>query len=246
MSDIHQRELKMQERRKQTSFRDFVKEITSRCVFNLYKNHDLVSKFPVSPKIQNILSHNAFNALGDQMDIAEYDDSLGLLENIQRLRSVFQHEQTTHFYKDENADFADCVFGGKNAYLSFVVGEFDTVLYSAFAYAKVSNIFSSVFVTNTTDNVYQSKCIEQSFNIFYSKYLSNCANCRFCTNCIGCSECLFSDNLENQSYCIYGKPYPKAEYLEKKKELLQQKENFSLRYSQLNNIGNNYGSKNVE
>jgi len=55
MSNIRIREEKMKEKRKQTPWRDFLKEIASRINFTVYKNGDLISRFPVSDRIKVIL-----------------------------------------------------------------------------------------------------------------------------------------------------------------------------------------------
>lgn len=68
--------------------------------------------------------------------------------------------------------------------------------------------------------------IIRSYNVFYSKYITDSSNIRFSTNLIACQECLFCDGLENQSYCIRNEQYTKDEYFEKKQILLTQKEQF--------------------
>ncbi len=46
MTDLKKREKKIQERRKQSDFRDFVKEVASWFNVGFYKNHGMISRFP--------------------------------------------------------------------------------------------------------------------------------------------------------------------------------------------------------
>lgn len=76
------------------------------------------------------------------------------------------------------------------------------------------------------DIVYSSKCIIQSYKIFFSAYIQNSNNLRFCTNMIGCSNCIDCDNLTNQSYCIKNISYTKDDYEKKLELLMNQKEQY--------------------
>jgi len=84
MVDIKKRELKMQEKRKLTPWRDFVKEIASRYPFVLYKNQGLISKYPPTERVKHIMNFNLFeeqrNALIQKGQ--EYDLSKSFLEQM--------------------------------------------------------------------------------------------------------------------------------------------------------------------
>jgi hypothetical protein len=60
--DIKQRELKMQEKRKNTSWRDFVKEIISRMPIVFYKTKGVVSKFPYTERVSTVISFKEYEA----------------------------------------------------------------------------------------------------------------------------------------------------------------------------------------
>jgi hypothetical protein len=62
MWDIKHWENKIKEKRKKTQFRDFVKEITSWTVLNLYKNKWKICKYPDTGRIKNIDTKEAINA----------------------------------------------------------------------------------------------------------------------------------------------------------------------------------------
>jgi len=57
---------------------------------------------------------------------------------------------------------------------------------------------------------------------------------------------MFCDDLQNQSYCINNKSYPKEEYYLKKESLLKQKDMFLTWYGNLPAKGINRASQNVE
>ena len=61
MPHLHKREEKIQAKRKQTHFRDFVKEIASRGALNLYRHDGLVSIYPDTPrKPKNLVTMDTY------------------------------------------------------------------------------------------------------------------------------------------------------------------------------------------
>ena len=62
--DIKQRELKIQEKRKTTLFRDFVKEICSWMPTNIYKHDFGLSRFPLSGRVENLMPPEQFVTKG--------------------------------------------------------------------------------------------------------------------------------------------------------------------------------------
>jgi hypothetical protein len=238
---------KIQEKRKNTPFRDFLRDIASWSAMVLYKNSSMITKYPVTGRIKNIVSIQDYNAKGNQMDISDINYNLSFWENLERLRTSFVYGQVIHFYNNEGSDFADCVFWGKNAYLSFVVWhEFENVLYSSMVYSRCTNILNSVLISNNTQNIYYSKWVEQSYNVFFSKYINNSSNLWFCTNCIGCKECILCDGLENVAYCIRNKQLSVEEYNKEKQNILGEKKSFENMYWALGDSAKNYGSENVD
>ena len=85
-----------------------------------------------------------------------------------------------------------------------------------------------------------------SYNIYYSRYINNSNNIWFSANLIGCSECIDCDNLDNASYYISNKKYSKEEYLVRKAEFLKDKSEYLQRYTKLSNTGNFVDSSNVD
>jgi hypothetical protein len=55
MQDINKRELKIQEKRKNTPWREFLMEIVSRQRVTFYKNNGLISRYPETERIGTII-----------------------------------------------------------------------------------------------------------------------------------------------------------------------------------------------
>ncbi len=75
--------------------------------------------------------------------------------------------------------------------------------------------------------------INESHNIFYSRYITNSSNIWFSTNLIGCHECIGCDSLENQEYMIGNTQYTKETYAQKKSAILQDKKSFERNFEHI-------------
>ncbi len=248
MPDIKQRELKMQEKRKNTPFREFIKTIASRRALGFYKNSWMTTIFPDTGRVWGVVSHKQFEEGRDALTASglEYDASKSFFENIKVLMQGVHFPATILFGECENANFTDQTLSIRNWYLSYVViRDCENILYSLSIKEHSINVLNSFMVWDNCENIYFSKWIIKSYNIFYSKHILNSSNIRFSDNLTGCSECIFCNNLDNQSYCIENKVYAKEDYLQKKQELLRQKDQFLWRYLKLSNLWNNIASHDV-
>ena len=63
MPDLKYRQQKIQEKRKQTSFRDFVKEIGSWMPLVFYKHNGEISRYPVTDRLKNLVQPAVFEEL---------------------------------------------------------------------------------------------------------------------------------------------------------------------------------------
>jgi len=124
----------------------------------------------------------------------------------------------------------------KNVYLSSTIIIAENVLYSYSIKDGSSNVFNSVMVGNSSENIYFSHGILRSFNIFYSKFIDNCNNVWFSTNLTNCSHCIDCKDLEHKSYCINNIEYSKEEYELKKKEILDDKNAYFQRFLNLDKL----------
>ena len=71
------------------------------------------------------------------------------------------------------------------------------------------------------ENVYDSSCVISSYNVFFSRLIEWSNNMWYCDDCIGCTECLGCTGLRNVSYHIENIGYEKDEYLVKKQTWIQ-------------------------
>jgi hypothetical protein len=249
MNDIKKWEQKMQEKRKQTPWRDFVKEICSRWPYNFYKRDGIITVYKNQMRIPHIVSAKKYNKNRDEYckGWINYNSEISFFENFVALLGRTELPNTTEFKENEWSEFANIVAEVKNVYLSFTVTSWsENILYSSFIKGHSKDVLGSVSITQNSSNVYQSVGINQSNNIFYSKFIDNSNNIRFSSNLIGCYECLFCNDIQNQSYCINNIMYPKEEYKKKKLVLLKDKKWFDLNYQSITKTWININSTNVE
>jgi hypothetical protein len=248
MTNLQHRQEKMKDKRKDTLFRDFLKQIASFRTLSLYKTWWLPSIYPDTDRIGGVVWHKEFEERRDGLTKIwfNYDFSCNFFENFKEFFGGIQQPCTRLFETTENCGFSDQIVASKNCYLSYVViNDCENVLYSLSVKEKSTNILNSLLVRDTCEIVYYSIGILQSFKVFYSKYIQNSSEIYFSSNLIWCQECIFCTTLENRSYCIHNEQLSKEEYRKKKAEILQQKSNFLTRYTDLQNSWNNIPSDTV-
>jgi hypothetical protein len=247
MSNLQNRQEKIQAKRKQTPWRDFVMEIWSRISFGLQKNNWFTSRYPDSERIWNLTSIKDFLEYRDKQIYREYNSWDSFFHNYKSLYINSKKSSVYHLYgNNENADYADWVFWTKNAYLSFICGaSVENICYSIEITTWSTNIYNSLYCINNSTNNYMTSFVNNGFQIFYSYHILSSSNIWFCNNMIWCNECIFCNNLTNMSYCIENIQYPQKEYFDKKYELLQSKHLFDTYYNKVNTQWNNYNSNNV-
>ncbi len=230
MTNLHYRQEKIQEKRKQTIFRDFVREIASWMPVNFYKINGVVSRFPDTGRQGNIVS------IKDYMNHIVKELEISTSNFLSLFVQLFVHSDkmiVQQRFENENSVYAEC-HGAKNTYLSFWIGQnAENVLYSAMSHTSIRNVINSFVVVGNCDNIYTSRCITNSYNVFYSSNIHNSSNIFFSTNLLWCSECLLCDGLENQSYCIGNTQYTKDEYMLLKMQTLQDKDWYELLHQQV-------------
>ncbi len=239
----------IKEKRKQTSFRDYLKEIASLRTMNLYNNTGFVSVYPPNTdRIWKIISHKDFNESRDiiSKNWLTYDFSKNFFENFEILFKSSNFAPTVLHGECENAIFTDQTVSCSNSYLSFVVIKWcENVLYSFSVKENSVNVLNSIVVWDTCENIFTSKWIIKSFNIFYSKHIINSSNLWFCSNMVWCHDCIFCDNLDNKSYCINNKQFTKEEYKIEKEKILKNKTDFFSWFLKIDSKWNNFSSNNV-
>jgi len=243
MQDIKIREDKIKEKRKHTQFRDFLKELASRCWLSLYRKKWFLSRYPETDRIGQEVLLDEFEKRRDDMVHHWIAYSGDFLQDFSKLFTHTQLPPIIQAFENTNCEFADHVYGAKNAYLSFMVAyNSENILYSYHIKENCINILNSVMARNGSNNVYFGMGIINGYNIFFSKFIFDSSDIRFSTNLMWCSECLFCNNLQNQSYCIENKQYTKEEYMQQKEKLLRQKERFLWWYLKLPVEWDNFAS----
>ena len=250
MLDIHHWEDTMKDKRKKTSFRDFLKEVTSWVPLTMFFNRDgYISRFPNSTRIKKVIHKDDYEVKRDNFtnEGKEYTDKIPFQDQVQELFQSIDFPNTISFGKNDNTDFADIIVGWKDVYLSsIVITGCENILYSSSVKDYSHWIINSVVVMDHSENVYMSTVVMRGYNIFYSRYIINSHDIWFSSNLIGCIECFWCNGLENQSYCINNKSYSKEDYFKYKKELLYKKSEYIVWHSttMLKNW-ENFASKNV-
>jgi len=227
---------KIEEKRKQTPWREFVKQIASRQPNVFYKVNGLVSRFPESDRIGNVVKYSQYyeQEWNSYINGHPYDPSRPFFEQWKELWMNVDATNMINFFMSENSDYGDVVSKSRNVYLStYVVNGNEDVVYSYGVKDNCSRIFNSSIISDGCENIYNSLGVSHSFEIIYSRYIANSSHIWFSTNLQGCSHCLFCNGLENKSYCISNKQYSKEEYLELKQQYLSEKGKFHDYYEQI-------------
>lgn len=225
MPDLQYWQEKIKERRKTTSWKDFLLTIGSWRPMAFYKNNGHISKYPESERIQNIVSIQDHAAQRDSMTQYAMDWTGDLFADLAQLFRTVPIAAVNHFGENENCDYSDVAYNAKNIYLSIVTTRgVENAAYVFNCKDNSTNVFSSINVLEWSENVYASNYIIQSYNVFFSENIINSSNIRLSTNCIGCTECVDCDGLENVSYCIQNTKLDKDAYFLRKQEILQNKE----------------------
>ncbi|MDD5770359.1 MAG: hypothetical protein PHE25_05305 [Candidatus Gracilibacteria bacterium] len=244
MQDIKIWEEKIKEKRYKIKFREFVKELGSWLVLNLYKNKGKICRYPETERIKKL----GDNFWEDAPNLGqEYNISEDFFYNMKSLYDTIPFQYLYHIGKSENCDFSDVMLLGKNVYLGFtVMNTVENIAYSAFCYPYITDVYNSFMVSFHSSNVYMSAGITNSQNVFYSKYIADSYGVYFSSNLIGCQECIGCNDLQNKSYCIGNKQYSKEEYTKKKEDTLKDKNSFLSFYKHISTRkATNIGSENV-
>lgn len=246
--ELSKRQLIIQEKKKSHGFRDFLMDIASWYPLVLYKQYDLISLYPETERSCPVVSHSDFQASIPMLTLSwlEYDHQQDLFSQFQALLTSLPFSALYNYPWAENSSFAFSVLNSKNCYLSFtVITDCENIVYSFAVKEWCRNVFSSVQVSNYSENIYQSTCIIRGYNVFFSKFIENSADIWWSTNLIWCKECMLCDWLENASYCIENISYAPEVYKKKKHELLLEKELYQARYEQCTWTWVNFWSTNV-
>ncbi len=239
MSNLQQRQDLIKTKRMKTPWRNFVMEICSWYPLNLYKTKVWVSRYPETDRLWNIIDESV--AVMEQIQ-NEYNDNLSFFSNYKKTLTSSNIASRLSGGSNENSLFCDSAASSKNCYLSFTCVGSENVFYSSSVKDGSSNVYNSVMVWNNSNSVYSSMGVLSSYQVFFSKYILNSRDIWYCSNLIGCNECIACNDLENQSYCIFNTHYSKDEYYKIKWNTL---ETLKIQAFQLSSIWKSYWSKDI-
>lgn len=247
MSRLNYWEDIIQKKRKWTIFRDYIKELWSWYPIVFYKNNGKISTYSQEKELNIVSTKEFFDRLDNNTDYwIEYSFDIWFFDNFEKLYKSIPLPAVISIWA-ENCDFADAVLFSKNIYLSFIVINWcENVLYSFNIKDNCKNIFNSVMVWDSCENVYMSSWIIKWFNVFYSKYINDSNNIWFSSNLIWCSECVLCTWLINKKYCIENVEYWKDEYFKRKNQILSEKGNYMKNYTSMSEMWKNISSENVK
>ncbi len=221
MNSLQNRQLKIQEKRKQTPRRDFLMDVASWVSIVLTKHGNSVTRYAEQRRWRHKTSwwYEDF--------VWELDENKIFFDAFTDLWQWVCKPMNIQFgFVNENTQWADQCFGAKNAYLTNNVwGWSENVYYSTDVYPSGSNVFNSAMV-GQSENIYMSSNISKSFNIFYAKNITDCSDIFLSANLIGCSFCINCNELTNASYCVDNKQVSKEEFEHAKVALLRKWDDF--------------------
>ncbi len=241
MSNLQQRQEKIQAKRKQTSWREFLMAMVSWRSLMFYRTDKWIAKYPQEKwREMNVVSLDDFKKdIWEWLYSLEYSDRRSFLDTFKDLYYNYPSPVVNQFGINENTTWGDNIRGAKNIYLSIIAWDMaENVLYTFKWESNVINILNGNNITYNCENIYYSKTVRSSYNTFFSKFIYNSSNIWFSDNLVACKECLFCHNLQNQEYYINNIPYSKEEYFSYKEDLLKKKDKFEEYYHNLSSKGN--------
>lgn len=244
MSNISYYENIIQEKRKQTKFRNFLMEIASWKPLVLKKRGSIISRYDDKNRV-NAVEIDVFQETRDSLRGygIVYKDTEWFFIQMQSLLQKVPLPNILHFWMNENADFADEILASKDIYLSTIVASSEKVLYSMGIRSNCTTILNSSVVSQSSENIYSSCGVIESQKVYFSRYIISSSHIWFSRNLVGCHDCIFCENLQNTRFCINNKQYNEEEYRKQEKQILSQKHEFENWYKKSCNTGENIGSE---
>ena len=115
MPDLTHRQQKIQEKRKQTPFRDFVMEVCSWYPLNLYNHSGMITRYPNTER-KGIIVSDQYASMNNEI-VSEYTGNF--FSDFQRFYEQSKRSALLFQATNENSDYTDGSYGVKNGYLSF-------------------------------------------------------------------------------------------------------------------------------
>lgn len=118
MKDLQYWQQKIQDKRKQTDFRNFLIEVVSWSPLTYYRNNGYISIFPVSGRIGNIVSLEKFEEKRNDMCDTNLQNSESIFEELITLIQKTLLPSVRNYFQCENSEFSDTNSYSKDLYLT--------------------------------------------------------------------------------------------------------------------------------
>ncbi len=147
----------------------------------------------------------------------DYDFSKPFFQQYGELLSVVPHLALWQ-RNVVDSDYANMSAECKNVYLSIsVIQNSENVFYSK-SVDKSSNIFDSYHVKES-DGCYETIYGEKNYNTQFVLLSRNCIDSQYLVDCTNCSNCFMSSNLRNKQFVFKNTQYSKEDYFTEIKKL---------------------------
>jgi hypothetical protein len=111
-----------------------------------------------------------------------------------------------------NSDYSNMCGECKNVYLSVsVIKESENVFYSK-CIDNSRDIVDCLNIINGSESLYENVEAQSNYNSQYLLLCRNCLDSYYSVDCINCSNCFLSYNLRNKQFCIHNQQYSKGDY----------------------------------
>jgi len=183
----------MQEARKQTSWKEFIKEICSWYWLVFRNTWKGVTTYPKNKRV-NIFDINEYeeNRINFTKFWLDYFSNKSFFSQIEGVRDRVWLPAPYFSWEVENSNFSDGIRNAKNTYLSFQSWwDIENILYSFYVKINCKDVLNSIMVRDNSNIIYHSSWIINSYKIYYSKYIQDSSNIRFSDNMVWCQECVF-------------------------------------------------------
>jgi hypothetical protein len=115
MPSLTSRQEKIQEKRKQTSFRDCIREVASWKPLNIYNINGMLSRYPDTNRKGNIVDNPLISMDNDNTGVY----SGNFFQDFELFYQKSNKPALVHSYENENVKYTDTSYGAKNCYLTF-------------------------------------------------------------------------------------------------------------------------------
>ncbi|MFZ1019436.1 MAG: hypothetical protein WAN61_00385 [Minisyncoccia bacterium] len=145
----------------------------------------------------------------------DYDFSKTFFEQFFELQKAVPRQALWQSNSD-TSPYSNFIRDAKNSYLSFSCVVTENVYYTKIV-DDSREVYDSYEVTKC-ELCYENVNGVKNYNSLFLDSSESCIDSSFLYNCAGCTNCFMCSNLRNQSFHIRNEPYSKEEYLQIMKE----------------------------